>query len=140
MEKYIKDLETIYTKTRSYPRTNKKLIEAYRNNPGVDSRNALLIQNIWLLNYISDKIVRRHDLSESLKPDIFGDSIVYFLEILDNVINNTPDEYFSRRIYRVIYKYIFSVYIKERKLEFFEDLDYLLGEETNHRNLDIEDF
>lgn len=140
MEKYIKDLEKVYTRTKSYLRTNKKLIEAYRNNPGVDSRNSLLIQNIWLLNYISDKIIRRYDLSESLKPDILGDAIAYFLEILDNVINNSPDKYFSRRIYTVIYNHVFSVYIKEQKLEFFEDLDYLLGEENNQKNLDIEDF
>lgn len=140
MEKYIKDFEKVYTKTKSYQRTNKKLIEAYKNNPGVDSRNALLIQNIWLLNYIADKIIRRHDLSESLKPDIFGDATTHFLEILDDIINKTPDKYFSRRIYGAIYGYIFSVYIKEQKLEFFEDLDYLPGEEDNHKNLDIEDF
>ena len=124
MEKYIKSIKRVYTRTNSYKRINKKLIKTYLEKPGVEIRNSILLQNFWLINYIADKIISRNDLPESLKPDMLGDGTVHFLEVLDNVVRNNRPEFFSRKIYRLLQNHLLKIYVREYKsLELPGDLD-----------------
>lgn len=142
MEKYIKSIEKVYTRTNSYRRVNKKLIETYLEKPEVEIRNSILLQNFWLINYLADKIIFRNDLPESLKPDILGDGAVHFLEVLDDVVRNNRPEFFSRKMYRLLQNHLLKVYVRDREsLEFSGDLDYLPGAEVNlTKEMDLEDF
>ena len=142
MEKYIKSIEKVYTRTNSYRRVNKKLIETYLEKPEVEIRNSILLQNFWLINYLTDKIISRNDLPENLKPDILGDGAVHFLEVLDEVVRNNRPEFFSRKMYRLLQNHLLKVYVRDREsLEFSGDLDYLPGAEVNlTKELDLEDF
>lgn len=142
MEKYIKSIEKVYTRTNSYRRVNKKLIEAYLEKPEVEIRNSILLQNFWLINYLADKIISRNDLPESLKPDILGDGAVHFLEVLDDVVRNNRPEFFSRKMYRLLQNHLLKVYVRDKEsLEFSGDLDYLPVAEINlTKEMDLEDF
>lgn len=142
MEKYIKSIKKVYTRTNSYKRINKKLIKTYLEKPGVEIRNSILLQNFWLINYIADKIISRNNLPESLKPDMLGDGTVHFLEVLDNVVRNNRPEFFSRKIYRLLQNHLLKIYVREYKsLELPGDLDYLPGAEVNlTKEMDLEDF
>lgn len=139
MEKYIKSIEKVYTRTK---RVNKKLIEAYLEKPEVEIRNSILLQNFWLINYLADKIIFRNDLPESLKSDILGDGAVHFLEVLDDVVRNNRPEFFSRKMYRLLQNHLLKVYVRDREsLELPGDLDYLPGAEVNlTKEMDLEDF
>lgn len=139
MEKYIKPIEKIYTRTK---RVNKKLIETYLEKPEVEIRNSILLQNFWLINYLADNIISENDLPESLKPDILGDGAVHFLEVLDDVVRNNRPEFFSKKMYRLLQNHLLKVYVREyESLELPGDLDYLPGAEVNlTKETDLEDF
>ena len=142
MEKYIKSIKKVYTRTNSYKKVNKKLIETYLEKPGVEIRNSILLQNFWLINYLADKIIFRNDLPESLKPDMLGDGTVHFLEVLDDVVRNNRPEFFSRKMYRLLQNHLLKIYVREyESLELPGDLDYLPGAEDNlTKEMDLEDF
>ena len=139
MEKYIKSIEEVYTRTK---RVNKKLIEAYLEKPGVEIRNSILLQNFWIINYLADNIISENDLPESLKPDILGDGAVHFLEVLDDVVRNNRPEFFSKKMYRLLQNHLLKVYVREcESLELPGDLDYLPWAEVNlTKETDLEDF
>lgn len=142
MEKYIESIKKVYTRTNSYKKVNKKLIETYLEKPGVEIRNSILLQNFWLINYLADKIISRNDLPESLKPDMLGDGTVHFLEVLDDVVRNNRPEFFSRKMYRLLQNHLLKIYVREyESLELPGDLDYLPGAEDNlTKEMDLEDF
>ena len=139
---YIKSIKKVYTRTNSYKRVNKKLIETYLEKPGVEIRNSILLQNFWLINYLVDKIISRNDLPENLKPDMLGDGTVHFLEVLDDVVRNNRPEFFSRKMYRLLKNHLLKIYVREYESpELHEDLDYLPGAEVNlTKEMDLEDF
>ena len=139
MEKYIKPIEKIYTRTK---RVNKKLIETYLEKPEVEIRNSILLQNFWIINYLADNIISENDLPESLKPDILGDGAVHFLEVLDDVVRNNRPEFFSKKMYRLLQNHLLKIYVREyESLELPGDLDYLPGAEVNFtKETDLEDF